>query len=394
MRIALTVETFLPKIDGIVNIACLTLDYLRQYNIEATIFAPDQGVKHYKDVPIVGLPCIVDPWYPEGKICFPTPNTTYFALRRFKPDLVHMIDPGFVGLGVGLSAKALGVPTVGSYHLSISQLARDFGLPWLEKPVRALRVWGFNYVDHALAPSKVARRRMLQHGVHRVGLWRRGVDSQKFHPRYRSQAMRERLSNGNPDAVILLYVGRLSPEKHVHHLKTVLENTPNACLALLGGGPKEQELRELFKGLPVNFVGYLTGADLAEAYASADIFVFTSSHEAFGLVLGEAIASGLPIVTTRVGGSEDVIQHATSGYIVEVNDAQQMAHYVRELALDPEKRLQMGQKAREIAESLQWDDIMRELIYFYEDVVRTATGRDPRLSPTERPKSPLFLPKP
>jgi len=392
MRIALSVETFLPKIDGIVKIACLTLDYLRQYNIEAVIYAPNQGVKNYKDVPVIGLPSVVDPWYPEGKISVPTPNT-YLSLRRFKPDVVHLIDPGFVGLAVGLSAKMLGVPTVASYHLSLSEIVKDFGIPFVDKPIRALRVWGFNYADHALAPSKVARRRMLQHGVHQVGLWRRGVDSQKFHPKFRSQAMRERLSNGKPDSVILLYVGRLSPEKQIHYLKTVLEQTPNACLALLGGGPKEPELRELFKDLPVNFVGYLQGQDLAEAYASADLFMFTSRNEAFGLVLGEAIASGLPVVTTRVGGAEDVVHHGSSGYIVEVNDVRQMATYVRELADDPEKRALMGQKAREIAETLQWDDMMRELIYFYEDVVRTATGRDPRLTPQERPKSPLFLPK-
>ncbi|MBK8033257.1 MAG: glycosyltransferase family 1 protein [Chloroflexi bacterium] len=392
MRIALSVETFLPKIDGIVKIACLTLDYLRQYNIEAVIYAPDQGVKNYKDVPVIGLPCFVDPWYPEGKISIPTPNT-YLSLRRFKPDLVHLIDPGFVGLAVGLSAKVLGVPTVGSYHLSISQIVKDFGIPLAEKPIRALRVWGFNYVDHALAPSKVARRRMLQHGVHQVGLWRRGVDSQQFHPRFRSQAMRERLSNGKPDSVILLYVGRLSPEKQVHILKKALEETPNVCLALLGGGPKEEELRELFEGLPVNFVGYLQGQELAEAYASADIFTFTSRHEAFGLVLGEAIASGLPVVTTRVGGAEDVVQHGSSGYIVEVDGVDQMADYIRELAADPDRRALMGQRARETAETLQWDDMMRELIYFYEDVVRTSTGRDPRLSPQGRPKSPMFLPK-
>ncbi len=130
MRIALSVETFLPKIDGIVNIACLTLDYLRQYNIEAVIYAPEQGVRNYKDVQVIGTPCIVDPWYPEGKISFPTLNT-YLSLRRFKPDLVHLIDPGTIGAGVGFSAKFLGVPTVASYHLSISQLARDFGVPVL-----------------------------------------------------------------------------------------------------------------------------------------------------------------------------------------------------------------------------------------------------------------------
>lgn len=390
MRIALSVETFLPKIDGIVSIACLTLEHLRQRNIDAIILAPEQGVRQYAGAQVVGVTCIVNPWYPEGKVSFPTFNI-YRALRGFQPDLVHAIDPGFIGIGALLTAKYLRIPTVASYHLSLSRAAKDYGLGFLERPIRAVRIWGFNAVDHALAPSRQAQSLLRSRGVRRVGWWRRGVDSERFHPRFKSADMRYRLSSGHPDENLLLYVGRLAPEKRLHLLKPILENIPGTRLALVGDGPYRAHLEELFRGLPVTFTGYHQGEELAAAYASADIFVFTSAHESFGLVLAEAIASGLPVVSARVGGAEDVIQHGETGYIFDVDDAPGLQEYVSALVANPYRRRQMGEKARQFAETLTWTEIMRELVYFYEDVLHEK-GRNPGISPSNRPKSTMLEP--
>jgi glycosyltransferase involved in cell wall biosynthesis len=391
VRIVLSVETFLPKIDGIVNIACLTLDYLSRYKIESIIVAPAQGVNDYANTPVIGIPCIVNPIYPEGRISFPTIKL-YHAIRDFEPDLVHAIDPGFIGVGALISAKYLRLPTIASYHLSMSRAARDYGLGFLSSPIRRIRLWGFNEVDHALAPSRRAQRMLQENGVRRVGWWRRGVDAQRFHPRFRSNEMRNLLSDSHPEKVILLYVGRIAPEKCLHHLKQVLEEIPNTHLALIGGGPQQAELELLFKGLPVTFAGYLQGEQLSAAYASADIFAFTSAHESFGLVLAEAIASGIPVVSSRVGGAEDIIQHGETGYIFDVDDAQGFKSYIAVLATNPQVRKDMGERARQFAETLNWDEMMQELIYFYEDILREK-GRNPGLSPINRPKSALLQPR-
>lgn len=391
MRIALSVETFLPKIDGIVSIACLTLEYLRDYNIHAIILAPQQGVEQYAGVSVIGVPCIVNPWYPEGKISFPTFNS-FRAIRHFRPDLVHAIDPGFIGAGALLSAKYLRVPTVASYHLSLSRAANDYGIGFLERPIHALRVWGFRAVDHALAPSRHTRGLLRQSGVARVGWWHRGVDSKRFHPGRKREEMRDRLTGGQPEDVLLLYVGRLAPEKRLHLLKPLVENIPHTRLAFVGDGPERPRLEGLFCGLPVTFAGYYYGEELATAYASADIFVFPSAHESFGLVLIEALASGIPVITSRVGGAEDVIQHGETGYIFDVEDTARLSEYAFLLATQPERRREMGEKARRFAETLEWPEMMRELIFFYEDILREK-GVDPGLSPNNRRKSTLFEPQ-
>ncbi len=392
MRIALSVETFLPKIDGIVSITCLTLEHLQKSGIRSILLAPEQGIREYAGVPVVGVPCVVNPLYPEGRISFPTLNA-YRTIRDFRPDLVHAIDPGFVGAAALLSAKLLRVSTVASYHLSLSRAARDYGLGILENPIRAIRIWGFNAVDHALAPSRHAQNLLRARGVRRVGWWRRGVDCEQFHPRFRSAEMRQRLTDGRPADTLLLYVGRLAPEKRLNLLKPVLEHIPGIRLAIIGDGPHRGYLEELFAGLPVVFTGYYRGEELAAAYASADIFVFTSLHESFGLVLAEAIASGLPVVATRVGGAEDVVQHGETGYIFDVDQTDRLEDYIYMLATDDASRRQMGQQARQFAETLRWQEIMRELVYFYEDVIRERGG-DPGITSLHRRKSTLLEPDP
>jgi len=392
MRIALSVETFLPKIDGIVTIACLTLDYLEQQGVKTFILAPEQGVHNYAGTPVGGVASVVNPLYPEGRISIPS-FSTYCMMRDFRPDLVHAIDPGFIGLAALLSAKHLRIPTVASYHLSLSNAAKDYGLGLLEKPIRATRIWGFNAVDHALAPSRQAQRSLQSEGVRRVGWWRRGVDFKQFHPKFRSSEMRARLAQEHPEHTLLLYVGRLAPEKRLHLLKPILETIPGTHLALVGDGPHRKHLQQLFAEMPVTFTGYLTGKELAAAYASADIFVFPSHHESFGLVLAEALASGIPVVSSRVGGAEDVIHHNETGYIFDTDDISRFRHYVCTLVTDREKREQMGAKARKFAETLGWDAIMRDLIHFYEDIL-LEQGWDPGISSRSRPASPMLQPKP
>jgi glycosyltransferase involved in cell wall biosynthesis len=203
--------------------------------------------------------------------------------------------------------------------------------------------------------------------------------------------MRQRLTDGHPSDVVLLYVGRLAPEKRLHLLKPLLERISGVRLALIGDGPHRGYLEGLFTGLPVVFAGYCDGEELASAYASADIFVFASAHESFGLVVAEALASGLPVVSSRVGGAEDIIQHGQNGYIFDVDNPDLLGEYVHELVSNDEKRKQMGLQARRFAESLRWDEIMQELIYFYEDIIREKGG-DPRFSAHDRRKSALLEP--
>src|SRR5262249_6446818 len=164
----------------------------------------------------------------------------------------------------------------------------------------------------------------------KVGLWRRGVDAEQYHPRFRDAAMRDMLSDGHPDEILLLYVGRLAAEKQIEQLRPVLERVRGTRLALVGAGPYQQALGRKFAGLPVNCVGYLRGEPLAMDYASGDIFTFTSGFGGFVLVLLEAMRSGIPVVSSRVGGAQDMVQEGVSGYTFAVNDVEALTCAVEE----------------------------------------------------------------
>jgi glycosyltransferase involved in cell wall biosynthesis len=229
--------------------------------------------------------------------------------------------------------------------------------------------WAFNRSDYTLAPSRLVQEQLRRQGIRKVGLWRRGVDAEVFHPRFRDSEMRMQLSDGHPDDILLIYVGRLAPEKQIEQVRSVLERIPNMRLVMVGGGPNQESLKKHFEGLPVKFAGYLTGEPLAKAFASADIFVFPSAFESFGLVILEAMASGLPVVSARVGGAQDMITEGVSGYTFDVNDIEGLVNGVAQIACTPGKLDAMRIAAREQAEKQSWPHMMDELIGCYEAIL-------------------------
>ena len=297
-------------------------------------------------------------------------------MRDFKPDIAHFIHPTLVGTGGMVIAKRLSIPTLASFHLDLANMTRYLGIGFLEPLVWWYTRTNFNAADYALAPSRLVQQDMIQHGVRNVGLWRRGVDADKFHPRHYSLEMRRQLSDGHPDDTILLYVGRLSNEKRIDTLKHVLERVPCTRLAIVGDGPARDDLERHFAGTPTRFMGYLQGETLWSAFASADIFTFPSAMETFGLVLIEAMASGLPVVTSRVGGVDDMVRPGVNGYVFNVGDVRGMIDGVRAVMSGPRKRQIMGRNARLFAETQSWPVMMDELIACYEDLI---TGRMPSI---------------
>ncbi len=368
MRVALFTETFLPKIDGIVKVVCLTLEHYQRRGVEAVVIAHERGVREYAGARVIGVPGVPAPFYPELRLGLPMP-TTYRRVKAFQPDLIHVIHPVMIGLGGMLTARRLGVPVVASFHIDLMRISHFYGLGFLEPAAWLLTRLTFNRAAVALAPSKLIQQEMLANGVRRVGLWRRGVDAEAFHPRYRDAAMRAALSDGHPEDTVLLYVGRVSVEKQIEQIRAVLEQVPGTRLAIVGDGPHRPILEQHFAGLPVKFMGYLTGDDLARAYASADIFAFTSALETFGLVVVEAMAAGLPVVSARVGGVVDVVQEGVTGYTFAVNDVAGLVDGVRAIVSAPGHREEMSRAARAFAETQSWPVMMDELLDVYRAVL-------------------------
>jgi glycosyltransferase involved in cell wall biosynthesis len=368
MRVALFTETFLPKIDGIVTVTCLLLDHLTKRGIDTVIVAPKMGCERYNQTPVIGVPGVRFPLYPELRIGPPT-TATFQDIKHFAPDIAHFIHPAVIGVPGMLMASYLGIPKVASFHIDVARIAHHYHLGFIEPVTDVATRVIFNKADVSLAPSKLIQADMERIGIHNVRLWKRGVNADKFNPRFRSADMRARLSDGHPDDTLLIYVGRLGTEKQIDQIKAVMEQVPGTRLALVGDGPARDELAAHFEGLPVVFAGYLSGTELSEAYASADIFVFPSALETFGLVVVEAMAAGLPVVASRVGGVRDVVEEGVTGYTFEVDDIDAMVAGVRQIARSRAHIEEMGRAARAFAETQSWDAMMDEVIDLYAELI-------------------------
>ena len=377
MRVALFTETFLPKVDGIVTVVCLLLDHLARRGVESVIVAPRLGdVNQYANTRVISVSGVTLPIYPELKVGPPT-LSTYNELKQFQPDIVHIIHPVLIGTVGLLMAKRLGVPTLTSFHLDLARMADHYRLGLFKPMVNKFTQIVFNAADYSLAPSRLVQRDMWDIGVREVGLWGRGVDAEKFNPDHYSEAMRVKMSDGHPDDHLLLFVGRLGYEKKIDKIRNVLEAVPNTRLVIIGDGPARESLKKHFEGTPTKFMGYVTGEPLSQAYASADMFVFPSALETFGLVVTEAMAAGLPVVATRVGGIPDVVEEGVTGYTFASGDYGAMVECVRSVLSDKERLKQMGTDARRFAETQSWPAMMDQVIAYYERIIaghETATA--------------------
>lgn len=366
MRIALITETFLPDVNGVVTTLCRLLEHLRDRGHEALLFAPHDAPGAYAGaevIPLAGMPL---PLYPELKLTPPQFGITA-RLRRFRPDVLHLA--GLVALGPTgrFVGGRLGLPTVAAYHTDWPAYSAHYGLGTLRGLAYRYLRWIHAGCALTLCPSSATLADLRAHGFRRLRLWRRGIDTEHFHPRYRSEAWRESIGARGGEAV-LLYVGRLAQEKRLDLLADALRGLSGARLVVVGDGPTRGPLERRMAGLPVHFTGYLRGKALATAYASADVFVFPSDTETFGQVIQEAMASGLPVLAARAGGALDLVREDVTGALFAPGSAAELRGALRRLLADEGRRIEMGRAGRSAAERYSWGSVMDELIGHYERV--------------------------
>ncbi len=373
MRIALICETFLPDVNGVTTTLCRLLEHLQRTGHEALLFAPQGAPDSYAGVQVIHLGGMPLPLYPEVKLTPPQFGLTG-QLRRFKPDLVHLVGPAVLGAAVPYVVRNLRVPLLSSYHTDFGAYSRHYGLGFFQDLVNAYLRWIHNRCLVTLCPSTATLRALRSCGFRRLKIWGRGVDIQRFHPQHRSEEWRAAVG-AQPGETLLLYVGRIANEKRVDLLPDALHSLPNTRLVMVGDGPARAELQRRSESLPVHFTGYLKGHDLAVAYASADAFVFPSDTDTFGQVIQEAMASGLPVVGARSGGTLDLVRDGGTGYLFAAGVASDLRAQIRRLAADPASRIAMGVAGRAAAEQRSWPRVMGELMGYYDRVLRRAPGR-------------------
>lgn len=376
LRVVLFSETFLPKLDGVVTVMCLLLDHFREQGIEALMVSGGQHVETYNGYPVISItPSVPMPMYPEIRMTI-AGRETFRRIQEFDPDIIHIASPMHTGLTFMRFAKKLNKPLVMSFHTHIMSMVKFYGLGFLARPLWTIHRYVYNKAMYRWATSKRVQQELLEHGFGRTGLWRRGVDPDVFKPGPGNPELRNKLTNGNPYKNLLVFVGRLAPEKQIEQIKPVLEAIPNTHLAIVGDGPFRKTLEKTYAGLPVTFTGYLERDDVSAVYRAADIFVFPSAIETFGLVVAEAMSTGLPVVSSDVGGVREIIEHGVNSYIFEPNDTATMIQYVRDLVDNPDKRQAMGQRAIDAVKHLTWPAIMNELIADYHQLIAEYHGQN------------------
>lgn len=378
MRIALICETFLPDVNGVTTTLCRLLEYLQYQEHDVLLFAPHGAPSSYAGAEIVPLNGMPLPLYPEVKLTPPQPGLTA-RLQRFQPDLVHLVGPVVLGAIVPGIVRRLGLPLIASYHTDFGAYSQHYGFGFLKHGVNAWLRWIHNRCRINLCPSRFTMNVLRAAGFRRLRIWGRGVDIERFHPRYRSEVWRVAVGV-QPSERVVLYVGRVAAEKRVDLLPEAIRGLPNARLVIVGDGPFRSELQRRCAGLPVHFTGYLKGDDLATAYASADVFVFPSDTDTFGQVVQEAMASALPVVAARAGGALDLIHHGQNGYLFTPGVVSDLRSRLREVLGSDERRLAQGTLGRAIAEQRSWPRVMQELMGYYAQVLRPRRVRSLRPS--------------
>ena len=374
MRIAYVTEVFLPKIDGITVTLTHLLEYLRERGHESIMFAPKGSIASYAGTEVIGRASVRTPFYPELLVALPLARVEK-ELLKFKPDLVHLVNPTSLGLAGMRAARKNGIPVVASYHTDMPGFARRWRLGFLSKPIYGYYRWMHNQANLNLTPSEFTMKQLKAQGFKRLAVWTGGVDIDRFHPDNASLEMRKRLSGGEPEKPLVLFVSRLSREKRSDWLLPLVQQIRGIRLAIVGDGPARPQLEKLFAGTPTVFTGYLRGADLAGAFASGDIFAFTGAEETFGNVVAEAMASGLAVIAPRSGGVVDLVEDGVTGLLYKPEDHAQFLDCVRQLAQDPERAKRMGQAGQKNARLYAWETTLTQLLAFYENVISKAKSK-------------------
>lgn len=364
MRIAIVTETFLPSTDGIVTRLTNAIRYMKKHGHDVLVIAPDLGKVDFEDAKIVGIRSVKLPFYKSRGFSLPSLKVKKI-LEDFKPDVVHAVNPLLLATSGVKYAKKLKIPLIASYHTHIPKYLRYYNFP---RPTESV-LWAYIMHEHKqaeinLCTSNSIKHELEAHHIQNLHVLNRGVDTINRHPRFFDADMRNRLLNGNKNKHLLIFVGRLAPEKEIHKIKPLLEVRNDITLAIIGDGPEREHLEREFQGTSTLFTGFMHGEELSKAYASADAFIFPSVTETLGLVILEAMASGLPVIAAESGPTLEQIKHKENGLIFRSGNLDSMKNAIK-LLDDKELLKTMKKNARLEAEQFSWDKASQQLLDFY-----------------------------
>ena len=298
MRILVATDAWKPQVNGVVRTYERLAKDLLPLGAEMQFLTPNE---------FRSVPC---PRYPEIRLALPNRRYLVKRMKVAAPDAVHIATEGPIGWLVRAYCRRQKIPFTTSYHTRFPEYLKSrFGIPlsWTWAAQRRFHNAG---VGTMVATPSLARE-LEERGFKNILAWTRGVDTDLFRPRT------VRLFGDEP---VFLCVGRVAAEKN---LKAFLDLKLPGKKVVVGAGPELEELKAAYP--QTIFTGRKSGDELANCYASADVFVFPSRTDTFGIVLLEAMASGLPIAAFPVTGPIDVVQTGKTGVLSEDLQAASLA---------------------------------------------------------------------
>jgi glycosyltransferase involved in cell wall biosynthesis len=298
MRIAIVTDAWSPQVNGVVRTLQSVIARLGSRGHEAIVISPDQ---------FNSLPC---PTYGEIRLGLASASMVGRRIAAERPGAVHIATEGPLGLAARRWCLRNGLPFSSAYHTQFPDyVAHRTGLPpgllW-----RYIR-WFHGPSSAVLASTGTVKAQLEARGIKRVQLWSRGVDLDLFRPDVEPHPVLANLPRP-----VLLYVGRIAVEKNV---QAFLDSRHIGSKVLVGDGPDLTRLQRLYPD--ACFLGALHGKALAAAYAGADVFVFPSRTDTFGLVMIEALACGTPVAAYPVPGPLDVLDPSVGCMDVNLDQA-------------------------------------------------------------------------
>lgn len=369
MKIALVTETFLPSTDGVVTRLTNAVDYMVGNGHEVIIICPDiEGIEEeYNGAKIYPMPAFTFFFYTQRAWSLPSLKIKDI-FEEFQPDIVHSVNPISLAASGVHYAKKLNIPLICSFHTNTPKYLDHYNFSFL-KP----HIWSFlrdlhNSAKINLVTSEAMYNLLEENGIEGLRVLPIGVDTINRNERFYSEKMRIKLTDGEVDKILLIFVGRLAPEKEIESLKELMESRDDIRLAIIGDGPSRTDLEELFKDTNTVFTGFLKGEELSEAYASGDAFIFPSVSETLGLVITESMASGTPVIAAYSEPTIEQIKDRENGLIYQKNSLSSL-----NACIDSLKDLELYEKiktnGRKYSESFSWENASRAMLNAYEETL-------------------------
>lgn len=363
-RVAIFTDNDFGKVNGVTT----TLNAVLRHtpgDVRPCVFTlSDLGVRDPDYVALMAVGAGI-PYYRDMRLYAPRVAALVRETRAFRATLIHVTTPGPVGLAARWIARRLGLPMVGSFHTHLAEYASALsGSQALGRAMNAYMRWLYAPCEPVLVPSQATAAMLETAGWRRdrLALWSRGVDAAVFTPAKRNDGLRERwrVSERRP---AILYAGRLSREKGLDLLPQIGSwlsrwRVPFR-LIVVGDGPYRRQLQEACPDAV--FTGTLGREGVAEAMASADLFLFPSATDSLGNVVLEAQAAGLPVVVSDQGGPRENMAPWVTGHVSMAGDPLDFAWRVASILQDREMRTTMAVRARAYGEQRSWSTALAPL---------------------------------